>query len=143
MDDADKEILRTLARNSRISLKELAGGVGLTSPSTGERLRRLEERGEIAGYTLNVDLQKLGYAFVAMVRINPLPGKLRVVERMIVETPAVIECDKVTGEDCFFVRICLRSLDDMDEALEQFHDHAHTVTCIVKSQPIPRRLPPL
>ncbi len=143
LNDMDKEILRTLARNSRISLKELAGSVGLTSPSTGERLRRLEERGQIAGYTINVDPKKLGYTIVAMVRINPLPGKLRVVERMIIETPGIIECDKVTGEDCFFVRLCLRSLDDMDEALEQFHDHAHTVTCIVKSQPISRRLPPL
>ena len=65
------------------------------------------------------------------------------VERLIMANSAVIECDKVTGEDCFFVRVCLKSLEDVDVVLEQFHDHAHTVTCIVKSQLIRRRLPSL
>jgi Lrp/AsnC family transcriptional regulator, leucine-responsive regulatory protein len=106
-------------------------------------LKRLEERGQIKGYTIDVDLQRLGYGVVAMVRINPQPGKLRMVERLIIANSAIIECDKVTGEDCFFVRVCLKSLQDIDAVLEQFHDHAQTVTCIVKSQPITRRLPPL
>ena len=143
MDEVDKQILRNLAANSRVSLKVLASKVGLAAPSTSDRLRRLEERGQITAYTINVDLQRLGYAVVAMVRINPQPGKLRVVERLIVANAAIIECDKVTGEDCFFVRVCLKSLDDMDAVLEPFHDHAQTVTCIVKSQPVRRRLPPL
>jgi len=143
MDKVDKQILRSLAANSRISLKALAAEVGLAAPSTSDRLRRLEERGQIMGYTINVDLQRLGYGVVAMVRINPQPGKLRVVERLIVANAAIIECDKVTGEDCFFARMCLKSVDDIDAALESFHDHAQTVTCIVKSQPIRRRLPPL
>jgi Lrp/AsnC family transcriptional regulator, leucine-responsive regulatory protein len=143
MDEVDKQILRSLAANSRISLKVLAAKVGLAAPSTSDRLRRLEERGQIMGYTIDVDLQRLGYVMVAMVRINPQPGKLRMVERLIVANKAVIECDKVTGEDCFFVRVCLKSLDDLDAVLEPFHDHAHTVTCIVKSQPVRRRLPRL
>jgi Lrp/AsnC family leucine-responsive transcriptional regulator len=143
MDKVDQQILRSLAANARISLKVLAGKVGLAAPSTSDRLRRLEERGQIMGYTINVDLQRLGYGVVAMVRINPQPGKLRMVERLIMANSAVIECDKVTGEDCFFMRLCLKSLDELDPVLEQFHDHAQTITCIVKSQPIRRRLPPL
>jgi Lrp/AsnC family transcriptional regulator, leucine-responsive regulatory protein len=107
--------------------------VGLAAPSTSDRLRRLEERGQIVGYPINGDLQRLGYGVVAMVRINPQPGKLRIVERSIVANSAIIECDKVTGEDCFFVRLCLKSLDELDPILEQFHDHAQTITCIVKS----------
>jgi Lrp/AsnC family leucine-responsive transcriptional regulator len=143
MDKVDQQILRSLAANARISLKVLAGKVGLAAPSTSDRLRRLEERGQIMGYTINVDLQRLGYGVVAMVRINPQPGKLRMVERLIMANSAVIECDKVTGEDCFFVRVCLKSLAELDPVLDQFHDHAQTITCIVKSQPIRRRLPPL
>src|SRR4030095_3043425 len=111
MDKVDKQILRSLAANSLISRKVLGGNVGLAAPSTSDRLRRLEERGQIVGYTINVDLQRLGYGVVAMVRINPQPGKLRIVERLIVANSAVIECDKVTGEDCFFVRVSLKSLD--------------------------------
>ena len=143
MDEVDQQILRSFAANARISLKVLAGKVGLAAPSTSDRLRRLEERGQIMGYTINVDLQRLGYGVVAMVRINPQPGKLRMVERLIMANSAVIECDKVTGEDCFFVRVCLKSLAELDPVLDQFHDHAQTITCIVKSQPIRRRLPPL
>lgn len=143
MDKIDKQILRSLAANSRMSLKALAGKVGLAAPSTSDRLRRLEERGEILRYTIDVDPQRFGYGVMAMVRINPQPGKLRIVERLINATSAIIECDKVTGEDCYFVRVCLKSLQDVDAVLEQFHDHAQTVTCIVKSQPIKRRLPPL
>ena len=143
MDEVDKEIVRILATNARISLKELAAHVGLASPSTAERVKRLEEKGQIAGYTIQVDVRKLGFEFVAIVRLNPMPGKLRTVERMIIETSAIVECDKVTGEDCFVARLCLRSLEDLDRVLEQFHDHAQTVTSIVKSQPIARRLPPL
>ena len=143
MDKVDKQILRSLAANSRMSLKALAGKVGLAAPSTSDRLKRLEERGQIKGYTIEVDLQRLGYGVVAVVRINPQPGKLRMVERLIMANSAIIECDKVTGEDCFFVRVCLKSLEDIDAVLEQFHDHAHTVTSIVKSQLIRRRLPSL
>jgi len=143
MDKIDKQILRSLASNSRMSLKALAGRVGLAAPTTSDRLKRLEERGEILRYTIDVDPQRLGYGVVAMVRINPQPGKLRIVERLINATSAIIECDKVTGEDCYFPRVCIKSLQDVDAVLEQFHDHAQTVTCIVKSQTIKRRLPPL
>ena len=62
---------------------------------------------------------------------------------MILVNSAIIECDKVTGEDCFFVQVCLKSLEHVDAVLEQFHDHAQTVTRIVKSQLLRRRSPPL
>src|SRR5260370_11149118 len=107
----DKQNLRSLAANSRTSLKVLAGKVGLAAPSTSDRLKRLEERGQIKGYTIDVDLQRLGYGVVAMVRINPQPGKLRMVERLIIANSAGIAFDKGTGEDCFFAGGWLTSID--------------------------------
>jgi len=143
MDAIDKKLVTRLADNSRISLKQLAAETGLAPPSVAERLKRLEERGELTGFTILVSPSALGYALQAIVRLNPLPGALRVVERMIIETPQFVECDRVTGEDCFVARLYLRSIDDLDKILERFHDHAQTVTAIVKSQPVTRRLPPL
>lgn len=143
LDDADRRILSALADNARLSLKELAARIGLSSPSTSERLKRLEERGVIRGFLLDISPDALGYMLQAMVRIRPLPGKLHAVQRLIEEIPQVVECDKVTGEDCFFARLHVRSIGQLDEILDRIADKSETHTAIVKSQPVRRRLLPL
>ncbi|QEN88120.1 Lrp/AsnC family transcriptional regulator [Labrys sp. KNU-23] len=143
LDEVDKRFVDILVENARISLKELAGRVNLSSPSTSERLRRLEERGVIRAFTVDVDPQALGYTLQAIVRIRPLPGQLPRVQRLIEEIPEFSECDKVTGDDCFVARLHLRSIEQLDEILDRLIDKAETNTAIVKSQPVKRRLPPL
>lgn len=143
LDEIDRKIVTTLAEDARISLKDLAGLVNMSSPSVSERLRRLEERGIIRSFTIDIDPRALGFELQAIIRVSPLPGKLHVVEQIIKEIPQFCECDKVTGEDCFFVRLYLRSIDELDPILEKIADKAQTNTSIVKSQPIRRRLPPL
>ncbi|MCY1542690.1 HTH-type transcriptional regulator LrpC [compost metagenome] len=141
LDDLDQKILEVLLQDSRISLKELARQVGLSSPSVSERVRRLEERGVIRGFTIEVDPRALGYQLQAIVRIRPLPGMLHVVQKLIEETPEFCECDKVTGDDCYIVRLHVRSIDQLDHILDRIADKAQTSTAIVKSQPIKRRPP--
>jgi Lrp/AsnC family leucine-responsive transcriptional regulator len=143
LDEIDCEIVEILLKDSRTSLKELAQAVGLSSPSVSERLRRLEERGVIRAFTVEVDAKALGFPIQAIVRIKPLPGKLHVVQKLIVETPEFAECDKVTGDDCFVARLHVRSIEELDSLLDRIADKAETSTAIVKSQPIPRRAPPL
>jgi Lrp/AsnC family leucine-responsive transcriptional regulator len=143
LDETDREIVEILLRDSRTSLKELAQAVGLSSPSVSERLRRLEERGVIRAFTVEVDPKALGFPIQAIVRIKPLPGKLHVVQKLIEETPQFGECDKVTGDDCFVARLYVRSIEELDGLLDRIADKAETSTAIVKSQPIPRRAPPL
>jgi Lrp/AsnC family transcriptional regulator, leucine-responsive regulatory protein len=143
VDAIDKRIVMILAANARTSLKQLAAKVGLASPTVAERLRRLEERGELSGFTVVIAPHALGYTLQAIIRLNPLPGNLRTVEQMIRETPQFVECDRVTGEDCFVARLYVRSIDELNTLLEPFHECARTVTSIVGAQPVPRRLPPL
>lgn len=143
MDLLDRRIIIALAGHARMSLKELATTVGLASPSVAERVKRLEERGLITGYTIVAAPAQLGYPFQAIVRINPLPGALKEVERLIQNIPQIVECDRVTGEDCFHARLYCRSMDDLDAVLAPLHDHARTNTAIVKGQSVERRLPPL
>lgn len=76
LDDLDRRIVEILVDDARISLKELAARVNLSSPSASERLRRLEERGVIRAFTVDVDPAALGYTLQAIVRIKPLPGRL-------------------------------------------------------------------
>lgn len=143
LDAIDQRILEALARNARISLKELAEVAGLSSPSAAERLRRLEERGVIAAFTVDIAPEAVGYPLQAIVRIRPLPGQLHVVQRMIQETPEFIECDKVTGEDCFFGRLVVRSMSELDGILDKITERAETNTSMIKATPVKRRLPPL
>lgn len=143
LDDTDQRMLAALARNARISLKELAEAAGLSSPSAAERLRRLEERGIISAFTVDIAPEAIGYPLQAIVRIRPLPGQLHVVERIIQETPEFIECDKVTGDDCFIGRLVVRSMGELDGILDKISERAETNTSMIKATPVKRRLPPL
>ncbi|CAN7534624.1 Lrp/AsnC family transcriptional regulator [Aminobacter sp. LjRoot7] len=143
LDDIDRRMVEILVEDARVSLKELAQRVGLSSPSASERLKRLEERGVIRGFTVDVDPVALGYTLQAIVRIRPLPGKLHVVQDLIQQIPQFSECDKVTGDDCFVGRLHIRSIDELDTILDRIADKAETSSSIVKAQPVKRRLPPL
>ena len=115
LDDLDRRIVEILVDDARISLKELASRVNLSSPSASERLRRLEERGVIRAFTVDIDPAALGYTLQAIVRIKPLPGRLHAVQKLIEEIPEFTECDKVTGDDCFVARLLIRSIGDLDQ----------------------------
>ncbi len=143
LDELDRRILEILAANARVSLKELAQEAGLSSPSAAERLRKLEERGVINGFTVNVNPARLGYPLQAVVRVRPMPGMLHIVERLIQETPEIVECDKITGDDCFVAKVFVRDMGELDTILDRIAEKAQTNTSIVKSTPVERRLPPL
>ncbi|MBC2658509.1 MULTISPECIES: Lrp/AsnC family transcriptional regulator [Pseudomonas] len=143
LDAIDQTLISALMQDSRRSLKALGQISGLSAPSVAERLRRLEERGVISAYTLEVDPRFLGYQLQAIVRIRPLPGKLQEVERQILAIPEFTECDKVTGDDCFFARLQVRSMEQLDSLLDRLNQYAETNTSIVKKSPIKRRLPPM
>lgn len=143
IDEIDRQIVDCLAEDARMSLKVLSAQVGLTSPSTAERVKRLEERGVIQGYGAHVNLAALGYTLQALVRVRPMPGMLHKVDKMIQAIPECIECDKVTGEDCFVMRLVVRSIEQLDELLDGLAEYAQSNTSIVKSSPVKRRLPPI
>lgn len=143
LDEIDRTLLTLLAENSRAAVADLARAVGLSAPSTAERLRRLESQGVIERFTVQIDPRALGYTMQAIVRVRPLPGQLHLVEEVIRRIPEFVECDKVTGEDCFVCRLYLRSINELDDILAKVTDRAETNTAIIKSTPIARRLPPL
>jgi Lrp/AsnC family leucine-responsive transcriptional regulator len=110
LDDTDRALLAALAEDARQPVSELARLVGLSAPSTAERLRRLETQGVIERFTVQIDPRALGYTLQAIVRVKPLPGQLHLVEDVIRRIPEFVECDKVTGDDCFICRLYLHSM---------------------------------
>ncbi|WP_038835101.1 Lrp/AsnC family transcriptional regulator [Yersinia pseudotuberculosis] len=143
MDKIDEQLIAILIENARTSLKDLSQKVNLSSPSTSERLRRLEEQNIILNYTLGLDQKAFGYNLQAIVRVKPVANMLDAVEKMIKDTPECIECDKITGDDCFLSRLSIRSMGQLDTIVDRWSEQAETYTSIVKTTPITRRFPPL
>lgn len=142
LDAVDAKILRALTKDARIRRVDLARTVGLSPPSAAERVRRLEEAGVIEGYTALLDPEALGFPIAAYLRIRPLPGALQTVVDIIKGIDAIVECDRVTGEDCFVARAYARSVADLEAIIDRIIPHAMTNTSIIQSSPIKRRLPP-
>src|ERR1700733_2831155 len=119
LDAIDRRIAAELQAAPRLRVAELARRVGLSGPAVGDRLRRLEETG-ILTYRAEVNPRALGYAICAIVRISPTGGGLRLIPGIAREVPNVIECYRITGEDCFFMKIYLHSIDDLEPILDLF-----------------------
>jgi Lrp/AsnC family transcriptional regulator, leucine-responsive regulatory protein len=113
--------------------------VGLSSPAVAERLQRLEREGVITGYRAIVDPRALGLALSAVLRISPAPRQLHKVAEVSRQTPEVVECHRITGEDCFFMKLHVRSVEHLEEVIDRFVPFGRTTTSIVQSSPVPIR----
>jgi Lrp/AsnC family leucine-responsive transcriptional regulator len=142
-DAVNVEILSLLQENPRISVSELSRGIGMSAPATRERIQRMEEAGIIRGCRLEVDPAALGYPIAAFIRVRPMPGKLPNIAELAASLPQVVECHRITGEDCFILKVRLDSLDNLDVILDQFLAYGQTTTSIVQSTPVPPRSLPL
>lgn len=143
LDPIDVTILRTLAADARTSMSELAKAVGLSAPSVTERVRRLEEAGVIHGYAAVIDPVALGLPLAVHLRIRPMPGKHHQVADLVRRLPAVVECDRVTGDDCFVAKAHVRDVAELEKLIDEIIPHAMTNTSIMQSSPVQRRLPPI
>ena len=143
LDPVDARILAALAGDARMSVAELARVVGLSAPSASERVRRLEESGVIEGYAASINPSALGLTVAAWLRVRPVPGGLSTVVNVLRTLPEIVECDRVTGEDCFVARVHVRSIEDLERLIDQIIPHAMTTTSIIQSTLVKRRPPPI
>lgn len=142
IDDIDRRIIGELTTDGRVSFAELGRRVSLSPPAVAERVQRLERAGVITGYRAEVDPRRLGYAMTAIVRIKPASGQLPRIPELAAEIPEIGECHRITGEDCFFLKVHLRSIDDLSALLDRFLVYGETSTSLINASPIPRRDPP-
>jgi len=139
LDQTNLRLLAELQADARLSLAELGRRVGLSSPAVAERVGRLERDGVIRGYHAHVDPRALGFALSAVIRIRPAPRQIPEVARLARETPEVVECNRITGDDCFVMRAHVRDVDHLEEVIDRFTLFGQTTTSIVQSSPVPGR----
>ena len=142
-DVVNLRILTELKQNPRLTMSELGRRVGFSSPAITERVRRLEESNVILGYNLEINPAALGLLIAAYIRIRPNPGQLPRIAELAQQIPEVVECHRVTGEDCFILKVYLPSLDQLDRILDRFLMYGSTTTSLIQSSPVPLRPPPL
>jgi Lrp/AsnC family transcriptional regulator, leucine-responsive regulatory protein len=143
IDAVNRRVLEELLHDPRLTMSELGRRVGMSSPAVTERVRRLEETGVIRGYRLELDPVALGLPIAAYVRIRPNPGQLPRVAELAQQIPEVVECHRVTGEDCFILKVYIPAIDQLDRLLDSFLLYGSTTTSIIQSSPVPLRSPPL
>ena len=143
LDARNVKLLRLLRDDPRGSVSEMARRIGMSAPAVRERIQRLEESGIIRGYRLELDARALGYPISAFVRVRPMPGKLAKIGELAERLPQVVECYRITGEDCFVMRVYLERLEDLDPLLDRFLAYGQTTTSLVQSSSVPPRGLPL
>ncbi len=143
LDEMNLKLLGLLQKNPRMPMTELARRVGMSSPAVTERITRLEENGVIAGYRLELNPAELGYPMMAFVRVRPMPGHLAKVAELAKQIPQITECHRITGEDCFILKLYLEDISYLDRILDRLLAHGQTTTSIVQSSPVPIRSLPL
>jgi Lrp/AsnC family leucine-responsive transcriptional regulator len=139
LDSTNLRLIAALQDDARLSLAELGRRVGLSAPAVGERLARLEQSGVIRGYHADVDPRALGYALDVVLRVRPAPRELAKVAELARATAEVTECHRVTGDDCFVMRLHVRDVEHLEEVIDAFVLYGQTTTSIVQSSPVPGR----
>lgn len=143
LDEVNIQILRELQHDPRVSMAELGRRIGMSSPAVTERVRRMEETGVIKGYTIEINPVPLGLPIAAYIRVRPHAGQLAQIAELARSIPEVVECHRITGEDCFLMKVHIPTMDQLDRILDHLLIYGSTTTSIIQSSPVPLRPPPL
>ncbi len=141
LDEVNRGLLALLAEDPRSSASELARRIGMSAPAVRERIARLEQAGVIRGYRLDVDPAALGLPVAAWVRVRPGPGQLPRIAELAARVPEVAECHRISGEDCFLLKVHVPAIEDLGAVLDRFLLHGQTTSSFIVATPVPPRPP--
>ena len=98
IDDLDKQILRLLAKNARLSFREIAVKLDISTSTVSARVKRMEDQNLLRGYVVDVDPRALGYELTALIGVRIAHGKLLDVQRSVARDDRVFAVYDTTGE---------------------------------------------
>jgi len=120
LDDLDSKAIQALVASGRISWSELAQQMGLSAPAAADRVRKLEERGIIKGYTAILDAEALGYPLTAFVAVTlERPERRKAFMARLDKLPEVQECHHVAGDDDYLLKVKTKGTRDLDRLLSE------------------------
>jgi Lrp/AsnC family transcriptional regulator, leucine-responsive regulatory protein len=135
-DSKDVAILEALQEDGRISLSALGRKIGLSQPAMSERVKRLEERGVIAGYGARINPHALGLGMMAIIRLKTSHQQIKACLKAFAESPHIVEAHRVTGEDCFVLKVIVPAPDKLAIIVDSIGRFGAVTTSIVlRSEP--------
>lgn len=133
MDQLDLKILQLLKENARMTIKDIASAVSLTSPAVSERVRRMEQQGVIMGYTVKVNRQVNPDKINAIISISvPVEDRDRFRE-LLSSVENIMRCYHVTGAHSHMIRVCCDDIAMLEHMLGLFQTVGQTSTQIILS----------
>lgn len=138
-DATDWRILDVLQRNGRAGYVELARAVNMSASAVTERVRRLEDAGVISGYAAVIDPDRVGLPVLAFIRLRCPHGNYQPFHDLLETTPEILEAHHVTGDDCFVIKVAVRSMQHLEEVSGRVGALGSVTTSVVYSSPLPRR----
>ncbi len=145
MEDIDRQILRLLSTDGRMSYTDLGKATGLSTSAVHQRVRRLEQRGVIRGYTAVVDFDAIGLPLTAFVSVTPLdPGAPDDVPERLAGLPEIEACHSVAGDENYILKVRVPTPGALEGLLARIRAAAgvSTRTTIVLSTPYEARPSP-
>jgi Lrp/AsnC family leucine-responsive transcriptional regulator len=138
IDPTDIAIIEVLQEDGRIAISELGRRIGLSQPATSERVKRLEERGIISGYGARIDAASLGLGMMAVIRLKTTHEHIRACLKQFSEMPQVIEVLRLTGEDCFLLKVLVPTPGELETIVDTIARYGAVTTSLVLSGEAPK-----
>ena len=115
LDRTDRDIIRCLERDARMSLRSVAEEIGVSLGTVSNRLKRLEDTGVIKGYRVEIDPDKVGWGLTVVVGLRIEKGRLLELQRLIAKDSRVLGVYDVTGEFDSMILARAKDRSDLDD----------------------------
>jgi Lrp/AsnC family leucine-responsive transcriptional regulator len=140
VDHIDKQILERLQVDGRISLSQLSKELRLSRPSVTERMRRLQERGIVEGFTARISPAALDKNILVLIQLRELKSECKTFEEFVKADTEIIECHRVTGDSCYVMKAAVSSLERLEALIDRLLPYGQVQTSIVLSSPVTHRV---
>ena len=136
VDHLDAALLAELQRDARLSFNELSRRVHLSAPAVAERVRRLEESGVLVGYHARVDLSRLGWSVLALVRMSCYGPRCVLRDPQVEAWPEILEIHRVTGDECSILKVAAATTTDLESLIDRLAAYGRPSSTLVLSSPL-------
>ncbi|MFC4076088.1 Lrp/AsnC family transcriptional regulator [Salinithrix halophila] len=140
MDELDQKILKRLQEDGRMTFTQLAKELHMSHPSVAERIRRLQDRGVIERFTVQVPYEKVNRKVLVIIQVGELKVPCYEFEKKIQQESAVLECHRVTGSISYFIKAAVPSMEELERLVDQLIPISRVYTSVVLSSPVSYRI---
>ncbi|TWO32640.1 Lrp/AsnC family transcriptional regulator [Seonamhaeicola sediminis] len=139
IDELNRNILKCLQQNARLSNAEIGRQVGISSPAVSERIKKMEDLGIIEGYKAIVSPFEIGYQLKAIITLRAFMGKLKPFLEKVKTFDEVVNCYRITGDENIVMEVVLKNQKHLETFIDQLIIYGESKTQIVLSRVIKQK----